>query len=382
MVNILVMNVSFLYRGEWEAEQTGWLQRGTLFVMENLFYSKFFTIFSFLFGIGVALQLDRARKSGNYSSAFFIRRFGALFLFGVLHILLIWAGDILHLYGLMGFGLLFFFRASAKTLLWSSIVVFLFPFYTPIFEQIMTWLSFDHAAPLAELSRDEILELKHHGSYLSGMILRLKEYAFVMGFVYSGISPVAFSMMLLGGCIVKSGWMENLYERILQVRPYFLVSLLVLLVYRFTLIYYIIPNFEVEAGSALSIALMTFYQLSDIGISLSLLWSIGLLWHQGFSRMLSPLRFVGRMALTNYILQSMVGYLIMRTFKGYEYFSPFGCVLVVLGVFVIQVAFSKWWLEKFRFGPLEWAWRCISYRKRLPIIKSPKPKMGRQVSGL
>ena len=79
MVNILVMNVCFAYRAEWEAEQTGWLQAISFFILENVFYSKFFTIFSFLFGIGVALQIKQSKAKGNYSNLFFLRRFGSLF---------------------------------------------------------------------------------------------------------------------------------------------------------------------------------------------------------------------------------------------------------------------------------------------------------------
>lgn len=371
MVNILVMNVSFAYRGEWEAEQTGWLQRGSFFVLETVFYSKFFTIFSFLFGAGVALQIQRTKQKGNYSNTFFLRRFGTLFLFGIIHILFIWSGDILHLYGMLGLLLLLFFRASGKVLLWSAAVVFFFPFYTLIFEQIVEWLSFDYSIPLASLSRQDIFELKHHGSYLSGIILRLKEYAFAMGLIYSGITPVALTMMLLGGYVVKMDWLENIYNRLIKIRPYLLGALVILLIYRFILLYWISPSFEIPFGSTLSITLTIFFQLSDIVISFTLLWLIGYLCNKGvFKQLLSPLQYVGRMALSNYISQSVIGYLIMRTFNGYEYFSAFGCILLVLGVYSVQIILSKLWLTKFMFGPLEWLWRCISYMKLLPIKKS------------
>ena len=371
MVNILIMNVSFAYRGEWEAEQTGWLQRGAFFVLETVFYSKFFTIFSFLFGAGVALQIQHAKQKGNYSNTFFLRRFGTLFLFGIMHILFIWSGDILHLYGMLGLLLLLFFRGSGKVLLWSAAVIFFFPFYTLIFEQIVEWLSFDYSVPLASLSRKDIFELKHHGSYLSGIILRLKEYAFAMGLIYSGITPVALTMMLLGGYVVKMGWLENIYNILIKIRPYLLGALVILLIYRFILLYWISPSFEIPFGSTLSITLVIFFQLSDIVISFTLLWLIGYLWNKGiFKQLLSPLQYVGRMALSNYISQSVIGYMIMRTFNGYEYFSAFGCILLVLGVYSIQIIISKLWLTKFMFGPLEWLWRCISYMKLLPIKKS------------
>jgi uncharacterized protein len=371
MVNILVMNVCFAYRAEWEAEQTGWLQAISFFILENVFYSKFFTIFSFLFGIGVALQIKQSKAKGNYSNLFFLRRFGSLFFFGVLHIVLLWAGDILHIYGMLGVLLLFLFRLPAKLLLGLAIMIFIFPFFNAFFEQIMEWLSFDYSAPLAELSRAEILVLKHHGSYYSGIVLRLKEYAFASGLIYSAITPIALSMMLLGGYIVKMGWLENLYERILRIKPYLLISLGVFLIYRFTVYYWVLPTFNIPHGSPISITLITLFQISDVLISFSLLWFLGYLWNKGIGRwLISKLQFVGRMALSNYILQSILGYLVMRTFNGYEYFSAFGCIILVLSIYSFQIIISQLWLTKFQFGPLEWAWRCISYVKILPIRKS------------
>lgn len=370
MVNILVMNISFAYRGEWEAEQTDLLQRISFFILETFFYSKFFTMFSFLFGIGVALQFNRAKANGTYNNAFFLRRFVSLFLIGVLHILLLWAGDILHLYGMLGILLMIFFRASPTILLWSSIIIFSFPFYSAVFEQLMSWCSYDYAAPLASLSRAEILELKHHGSYWSGIVLRLKEYSFASGLIYAGITPVAFSMMLFGGYLVKTGWIQRIPELIRKVKTYLLSSVILLLVYRLCLLYLVLPSFEIEHGSALSIALVTLFQLSDISISLTFIWLIAYLWNEGkLKTFLAPLQFVGRMALTNYILQSLIGYLIMRTLNGYESFSPFECILIVMSVYLSQIFFSKWWLNKYKFGPLEWVWRCVSYFKVLPIKK-------------
>jgi uncharacterized protein len=130
------------------------------------------------------------------------------------------------------------------------------------------------------------------------------------------------------------------------------------------------PTFKIEFGSPISIALTTFFILSDLAISLSLLWFIAYLWNKNIlKRLLSPLEYVGRTAFSNYIMQSIFGYLIMRTFNGYEYFSPFECILLVVGIFIIQIILSKLWLQRFRFGPLEWLWRCISYMKLLPIRK-------------
>lgn len=371
MVNILVMNVSFSFRAEWEAEQTGYLQQVSFFVLETFFYSKFFTMFSFLFGIGVALQMQRAKQKGIYITTFFLRRFGSLFLFGVLHIIFIWVGDILHLYGILGLLLLVFFRFPAKTLLWLAIIVFFFPFYAIIFEQVMEWFNFDYCAPLEALSRSEIIELKHQGSYFSGIVLRLKEYTCAMGLNYARITPIALSMMLLGGYIVKKGWFENLYERIIKIKLYFFVTLVVLLIYRFLLLYWFLPTYNIPQGTLLFTTLVTIFQFADALITFFLLWVIVYLWNSGIAiRGLTLLKYVGRTAFSNYIFQSVIGYLIMRTFNGYEFFSTFECILLVLIIYTFQIIASKFWLKHYQFGPLEWVWRCISYKKVLPIKKN------------
>lgn len=368
MVNILVMNVAFVYRGDWEAEQSGILQRISLFILETFFYSKFFTMFSLLFGIGVALQIERARAKGVYNPSFFLRRFSSLFIFGILHILLLWAGDILHLYGILGFLLMIFFKASPRFLLWSSIAIFSFPFFSEIFEYLISLLSYDYSAPLASLTREEILELKHHGSYWSGIILRLKEYSFASSLIYAGITPVALSMMLFGGYLVKKGWIERIPILTKRVKPYLFSVVIILMIYRFGLIYLIMPNSEIPHGSGLSIFLITLFQLSDIAISFGLVWILAFIWNEGIlTKLIAPMRYVGRMALSNYILQSIIGYLIMRTFNGYEFFSPFQCILIVFAVYAVQIIISRWWLNKYQFGPLEWIWRCISYWKILPL---------------
>ncbi len=370
MVNILVMNVCFAYRFEWEAEQTGWIQQASLFVLEHVFYSKFFTIFSFLFGIGVALQMQRMKETNRLRISFFLRRFSSLFLFGLAHITLLWAGDILHLYGMLGLLLLLLFKLPPKGLLIATLVVFFFPLFSELVEAFYRFIEVDYSQPLAAMSREEIRELKHHGSYTSGIVLRLKEYLFASGLIYGGIGPIALTMMLFGGYVVKKGWLFDLKSTLQKVKWPLFIGACILLIYRFTLLYAVLPNFELVHGSALSIILATFFQLSEIAISMLMLWLIGyLLQKRSFSRILSPLRHVGRMAFTNYIFQSVLGYLIMRTFNGYEQFSVFGCILIVIAIYLTQIVLSKLWFIKFKFGPLEWLWRCISYWKIVRIRK-------------
>ena len=90
-------------------------------------------------------------------------------------------------------------------------------------------------------------------------------------------------------------------------------------------------------------------------------------WNQYMSK-LAPL---GRMALTNYIMQSVILVTLFHGYAGglYGKVSRAPQVLVVLAIIIFQVYFSKWWLSKFQFGPLEWLWRCLTYKKRYPLRK-------------
>jgi len=369
MVNILVMNISFVYRGDWLTTQVGWVQDIPRVILEEFFYGKFFTIFSFLFGVGVALQIGKAKKSGRFSNAFFIWRFGSLFVFGLAHILFIWSGDILHIYGALGFLLLFLFRLKANAMAIVALLIFLFPYYFETFKLIVNDLmGYDHMAPLAAYSRQELVDLKHNGSFISGILLRLKEYSFLMQYVYSSMIPAALAMMLLGGFCYKKGILNDINAWVKKARIIMPIGFILFLAYRILILYYIKPNYEIEPGSNLAKFLMTIYYSADLVISLSYLWFLALLLQYNFwKKIFSPIAFVGRMALTNYIMQSALGYLIMRTFNGYDSFSIAQCVLIVMVIYTVQIPLSKFWLSRFKLGPLEWFWRCISYGKLLPI---------------
>jgi uncharacterized protein len=90
-------------------------------------------------------------------------------------------------------------------------------------------------------------------------------------------------------------------------------------------------------------------------------------------RWMSPLIAVGRMALTNYLLQTLIAIIL---FYGVGFgigprFGMIGTLPFFAAIFVIQIVFSRWWLGHFYFGPVEWIWRCLSYRSLIPMRKKP-----------
>lgn len=368
MVNILVMNVSFVYRGDWLIENASWINDKAYWFLEMFFFSKFFPIFSFLFGIGVALQIRSLKAKKTRSTLFLIRRFTALFIFGLLHILFIWSGDILHLYALFGFVLMLLYRASPKVILISAIALFIFPYFDEMYLYLLDYFSVNPAAGLTEMTRKDIVDLKLNGSFFSGIGLRISEYGFMLNFVVSIIIPVALTMSILGLYVVKKGIIDRIEAYVTKILVPFIVLLIILLAYRFTFQYWLLPTGKIQFGTLLSFGLWTLYFVSEIMLSFSYLIIIVFLLRSNFGKkLLSPLQYVGRMAFTNYILQSVIGYLMMRAFGYYESFSPSECILIVVIVFACQIPLSWYWLKHFQFGPLEWIWRCISYWKPLPI---------------
>jgi uncharacterized protein len=368
MVNILGMNCGFTFYNDWTQEQTGFINQSSLFIINTFFHSKFFPIFSLLFGVGIALQIERLKNKDHKQLFFFIKRFGSLFLFGVFHILFIWSGDILHLYAVIGFAIFILYKCSTKFLLWSSVIIFLFPYYGLIADNILSYFEFDNMSYLNSISRETLVELKREGSFVSGIELRIKEYLFIVGLMFSSLFPFAASMAILGAYLVKKGALNNLYEFIYKIRVPFLSTTFILITYRFVFLYGIRPNFELEEDSIITMILINLFILADMAIALLYVWLIIYAYHSSLGKkILFNFSFAGKMAFTNYILQSIIGYFLMRSISLYETLTPTTAILITIIVFIAQVFLSKIWLSRFKLGPLEWLWRCISYGKILPI---------------
>jgi len=112
------------------------------------------------------------------------------------------------------------------------------------------------------------------------------------------------------------------------------------------------------------------FMLGSPALSFSYVFGIGLLvQRESWLRRLRPLAAVGRMALTNYLMHSLVFTLVANGY-GLGFYGrvrpPVGLVMT-LAMFVLQIVLSNWWLGRFRFGPMEWLWRSLSYRKLQPM---------------
>jgi uncharacterized protein len=372
VVNIEAMNCTWANQGGFYDQFTSFFEKAVMHSHHLFFYSKFFPIFSLLFGIGLTLQVMKIKDKS--SVGFFFRRMGALFLFGILHIVFLWGGDILHLYAVLGIATLFFIDRSNKLLIGLSLLFLLFPFYDQLSSWIFEVLSFNPEMFIQKYKPEEISALIKTGSYWKGAIFRLEEYVSLIPMVGFYILPMVFAMFLLGMVLCKKGVVFDLVGFANKVKVPAIAIGLITNVYRLTFIFILVGTDVYKEYREVFIKIM---MVSDMAMSLFYLWLIAWIFQFVFwQKLLSPLKYAGKMALTNYIMHSVFNILIFSSvgLQLYQFFSPAGTLLLATAIFAFQVIFSKIWLSYFYFGPLEWVWRCITYWKILPI----KRKQGTQ----
>ena len=223
-----------------------------------------------------------------------------------------------------------------------------------------------------EKKRQEEVALYTKGSYYESIVYRTKEYMEDLPFA-GGLSFLALPMFLIGFWFVRSGVIGNIKEHLPLFRKLAITALPIGLV--LTLAAVSINSSFLNAdwdkpGPRLAQALFQWGMMPlSIGYVALL---ICLLYTPWGKKLLSPLRYAGQMALTNYITANAIG---MWFFSGYGlgYWGQVpraGQVVFVVVVFAVQMVASWWWLARFRYGPLEWLWRAITYWQVPPLRRS------------
>lgn len=374
VVNIVVMNSTFLNQDEFAKQWTSGIDQFAERILQLFFYTKFFPIFSLLFGLGIAMQALKMKKSGTLSFSFFARRMAILFLIGVCHILFLWSGDVLNLYAILGLLVTVFIGRSNKLILFLSAFFLFFPFYDDVFFFLFDLLNFEPGSYLNGLDGAAVHGIITEGSYFNGMELRLKEYMANIPMLFGFLAPIALSMFLLGLYLGKNNIHRSLQPFIEKIGLPMVVLAVLSNTYR-VLFLFILPEYEIYSNEIFRAYFIKAMVVSDVMMGLFYLWLLGWLWYNTkFQFVLKPLRHVGRMALTNYIMQSAIGLFLFSSvgFGLYESLSPSQTLMTAVIVFCFQVILSKIWLTYFRFGPLEWIWRCLTYRKIFPIRSREK----------
>lgn len=371
VVNITIMHSVLMYQDAYLSQFQDAVSVFITKVLQLFFYNKFFPIFSFLFGLGLSMQLQSRIKAGRKYTGFFVRRMALLFLFGFAHISLFWSGDVLHLYAVLGLFSLLLIRANSKVLVGSAIVLLIFPYYEHGAMWFAALFSPGLESALLAYSSGGVSEVLNKGSYLSTMVLRADEYAANLPMLLFYLAPMALAMFLLGIAagqnrvrFASTAWLE-------QTKKLAMIILVITTLYRVLFLWFL-PGTELYSNEVLRPVWFKLMFLSDVTFGLFYLWVITWVWHQTtVAKLLIPFSFVGRMALTNYLMQSVIGLVLFTNigFSLYQSLNPLQCFTLAMLCFVGQVLFSKFWLSHFQYGPLEWLWRCGSYMTMVPLRK-------------
>ncbi|MCH5229793.1 MAG: DUF418 domain-containing protein [Muribaculaceae bacterium] len=337
---------------------------------------KFYTIFSLLFGIGFSIILENNRRRGANGTLIFYRRMFFLLLIGFAHLILIWSGDILMLYAAVGMILPLFVRCRDKTILIWAAFFLLLPViidyvcqFTGVYLSSKLvewqWLLCDRFGITQENFAYWLRDAQNYGDMskflLMGAVERMQE--FVDGNRYFKV----LGLFLIGFVIGRHRLFIDLDSYKYYLKRIAISGLCLGLPLSAIYAWSAMDGKPLGFGTHSLFYFISVYLTSFGYISLFCLLYIrnreGIAW-KIFS-------FPGRMALTNYIGQSVIGVLIFYG-VGLGYGADTGLIIaevVALSVFLFEVAFSNGWLRLFRFGPLEWIWRCLTYLRFFPILK-------------
>ena len=337
---------------------------------ELLFAGKFNLMFGLLFGIGFSLQLGRleAARPGGGATWVYARRLAVLLAIGLVHAMLLWNGDVLVVYALLGFVLLALRRVPDRVLLVLIVLCLLYPAVSDALRTKL--LSFETETVAAfeyqdfEASNDAAFG---HGSFADAALETARVFAWGYSSPLGLFSYVAFYVqmatgILLGAFVGRRRWAERLPALRTPMHRAQLGALGLALFAGALWFAFGGPGSEAEGGTLASslartvgrAALMAFYALSILR----------LLEHPEAARLLRPFSFAGRMPLTNYLLQTLMASFVFYGW-GLGYWgraTPALEVSLAVGLFfVVQLPLSAWWLSRFRYGPVEYVWRRLTY---------------------
>lgn len=347
--------------------------------LDLLAEGSFYPLFSFLFGLGFAIQLSRAGEKGSAIVPLFFRRMLVLLLIGTVHAVLIWKGDILVEYALLGLLLIPLHRLSSRGLWIAIAALFCFSIGSErIDTAIRGWSGEDPiVAELAQGYEQEEARLIRNGQMRANEDESLAAHIELRWSAY-GRTIVKFTdwrwilrndiimLFLLGVLVGKRRYLERLNE---HKRGFTFLGALGLLV---AVAGYFLQDRLFGAGSEVNVlAWMT----SNYGATAFYVALIALLVVAGgrAARALRVFSDVGRMALTNYLMQSVVMTLLLYSY-GFDLADGPGTTLWLLMhlafFFFVQVPLSRFWLRRYRFGPAEWLWRSLTYGNLQPMRRT------------
>ncbi|MBE1301419.1 MAG: DUF418 domain-containing protein [Alteromonadaceae bacterium] len=340
---------------------------------------KFMSLFSMLFGAGVLLFCQNVENKGRSPAGLHYRRTFWLLVFGLIHGYLFWYGDILFSYAMCGFLIYLLRNKSIKTLLWISVVLLLISslyslfmgFSLPHFpDEALTGLR-EAWSPEEDKLQEEIAA--YTGTFGQALHFRVEETFFMQTYVFlTYFIWRATAMMLLGMALFKSGffhltWSKRAYQKLFFISMPLGLSLI---------IWGLLQNSQ--QAFSLEFSMFVGSQFNYWG---SILVALGyaalvMLWANSdrLQALQQRLKAIGKTAFSNYILHTLICTTIfygygMGVFAELERLSQ---LIIIFAIWMLQLWLSPLWLRHYKFGPLEWCWRSLTYWRWQPMASQNK----------
>ncbi len=362
-----------------------------------VFCQKMMAIFSMLFGAGLLLMYQRFEESGRKFGGFYYRRVLWLMAIALVHAYLIWHGDILFTYAFVGLFMFLFRRRNARTMIIVGICFLLVGMFmsalgggsfmflektvasaekareegkTLTLDQQHMMEAWDEVQQMAHPSEEKINEEyeSFRGGYLDNLearaplsiIMQTQALLFLIMWRVAGLMLLGMGLMKLGvfSALKSTKFYVTLGAICYAVGlPLSIYGTETRIAHEFDLIHgFLIGNHFDYVGSV----------LVAIGHAclIMLICKHGLL--TGLTKRLAA---VGRMALSNYLMHSIICTTIFYGFGFglFGHFERFALQGFVVSIWIVQLILSPWWLSRFRFGPVEWLWRTLTYMKKQPM---------------
>lgn len=380
LLGILLVNIqSFAMPGAAYLNPTAWgdftgINFAVWSVTHILADQKFMSLFSMLFGAGILLFCEKSEAKNQSPAKLHYQRTFWLLLFGLLHAYLFWYGDILVSYALCGFLVYLLRNKSITTLLVvASLFMVISGGYSLLIGMSLSQFPAEAKSGMMAAWNPDQQELNKEiaaylGSYSTALTFRAEETLFMQTYVFfTYFLWRASAMMLFGMALYKSGffhlkWQTTRYVKLLVTGLIFGLGLIIYgvksnLAQAFSLEYSMFLGSQFNFWGSVFVAL---------GYASAVMIAVKFQW---FSALQTRLAAIGKTAFSNYILHTLVFTTLFYgygagLFAGTERWQQ---LLLVIAMWGVQLWLSTLWLQYYRFGPLEWAWRSLTYRKVQPF---------------
>ena len=336
---------------------------------------KFIALFSFLFGLSFFIQMDRGGKKESYFGIRFLWRLTLLFLIGYVHSLF-YRGDILTIYALLGIFLIPFYKLDNKWVLGFSALLFMgLGRYISFYFNGGDHLFFD----IDPMDADSPVVLEYYNTLKNGTLGEVfasnawEGHLDKMNFQYGvfGRGYFTFAFFLLGLYVGRSGFFQDFKEKKKLTKKVLIWSSILLVVsIGITAGAFASLGPEAKLDNYMAMVGLSGVDLANLAMTLIYIALFVILYRKTKpEKWLAKLAPYGRMALTNYVLQSIIGTVLLFGW-GLGYLGELtnsNTFLIAIALIILQVWISKLWLQYFYYGPLEWLWRSLTFFKVFPM---------------